>query len=71
MQAMIDDLDTHQAKYVTVEELAEYWKITPKTIYRHIEKGALPNTVKLPGGAIRIPTVEARSYGKPNQPGRD
>ena len=71
MQAMIDNLDTHQAKFVTVQELADYWNITPKTIYRHIEKGALPNTRVLPGGDIRIPIEEARLYGKPNQPGRD
>ena len=71
MQDMILDLDTHQAKFVTAQELADYWNVTVKTIYRHIEKGALPNTRKLPGGDIRIPIDEARRYGKPNQPGRD
>lgn len=70
MDAMILDLSTHQAKHVTVQELAEYWNVTPKTIYRHVDKGAL-QVLRLPGGDIRIPIEEARAYGKPNQPGRE
>jgi excisionase family DNA binding protein len=67
---MIDDLATHQAKHVTVEELAAYWSVSAKTIYRHIDKGAL-DVLKLPGGTIRIPIENARRYGKPNQPSRE
>ena len=68
--AEIMDLDTHQSKHVTVNELAEYWNVTPKTIYRHIDKGALA-MLRLPGGDIRIPIAEARTYGKPNQPAHE
>lgn len=70
MMGMILDLETHTAKMVTVEELAAYWNVSKKTIYRHIEKGALP-VQRLPEGAIRIRIEDARRYGKPNQPGRD
>lgn len=62
--AEILNLETHQAQFVTVQELAEYWGVSTKTIYRHIDKGAL-KALQLPEGALRIPIAEARSYGNP------
>jgi excisionase family DNA binding protein len=38
---------------LTVDEVAEYFTITTKTVYRWIEKGALIS-IKV-GGIIRIP----------------
>ena len=70
MMGEILDLATHTAKHVTVQELAAYWSVTPKTIYRHIDKGAL-QAQYLPGGLVRIRIEDARTYGKPNQPGRE
>lgn len=58
------DLDDPRTRHVTVRDLAAYWNVTTKTIYRHIDKGAL-KVLRLPGGNIRIPVEEARAYGKP------
>ena len=59
------DLDTHDEPVVTVAELAAYWRVSPRTIYRHIDKGAL-EVRRLPGGDIRIPIDAARRYGDPS-----
>jgi excisionase family DNA binding protein len=37
----IRDLATHQAQYVTVAELAEYWAVSRRQIRKRIESGAL------------------------------
>lgn len=50
---------------VTVEEFAGYWKVSERTVYRDIEKGAL-QVLRLPHGSIRIPIEIALSYGKPS-----
>src|SRR3990167_536114 len=61
----IVDLMTHPESLVTVEELAAYWRVSERTIYRDIEKGAI-TVLRLPGGQFRIPITVAREYGKPN-----
>ena len=61
----ITDLMTHPESLVTVEELAAYWRVSERTIYRDIEKGAI-TVLRLPAGKIRIPITVAREYGKPN-----
>lgn len=63
MSAILD-LDTHPEAHVTPAELAAYWCVNVKTIYRDISKGALA-AIRLPGGALRIKTKIARDYGKP------
>lgn len=62
----IDDLSTHRQPFVTVSELAAYWRVSERTVYRDIDKGALP-VCRLPGGLIRIPIAVAQQYGKPNE----
>ena len=62
----IVDIKTHSEALITVEELAAYWRVSERTIYRDIEKGAIKTVLRLPGGHIRIPITVAREYGKPN-----
>ncbi len=57
------DLATHPAPVVTIAQLAAYWQVNRSTIYRDIERGALP-AFQLPGGGIRIRTEDARAYGR-------
>lgn len=57
---LIDDLSTYQRKFVTPIQLAAYVGVSRRTIYHHIEKGAL-HAVKR-GGALRIPIAVAREY---------
>ncbi len=63
----IVDLDTHAEPYVTIQQLADYWQVSYRTIQRHIEKGALA-VVRLGPfeKLVRIPIDEARRYGRPN-----
>lgn len=60
----IEDLAHHQEPHVTVAELAEYFRVSEKTIRRDIDRGNL-EVMRLPGGTIRIPTKSARAYGRP------
>jgi excisionase family DNA binding protein len=57
----IEDLRTHPDKFVTAKELAEYYRVSDRTIRRLVDKGALEG-VKI-GRAVRIPTVAARDLG--------
>ena len=44
------------------DEVAKFWRVSTKTIYRWIDMGILPAIKK--GGTIRIPKVEAEN-GRP------
>lgn len=59
------DLLAHTEAHVTVEQLAEFWGVSPRTLYRHIEKGALRVVYIGPFRRIRVPIQEARRYGRP------
>lgn len=61
----IMDLSTHGERHVTVAELASYWGVSERTIYRDIDKGALPVMRVGSGGTIRITIEAARQYGRP------
>lgn len=60
------DLKTHAEPYVLVSELADYWRVSTRTIYRDIDKGALPIERVGSSGMIRIPIESARQYGRPD-----
>ncbi len=60
-RASIQDLRTHPAPYVTVSELAEYWLVSRKQIYKQIEAGTL-HTIKLGPRLLRIRTTEALDF---------
>jgi excisionase family DNA binding protein len=56
---MVHSLETHTRAYLTVQELAEYWYISPRAVHRLIESGAL-RAVHLGPRSVRISTVDAR-----------
>lgn len=62
----IVDLGTYAKKYVTPAQLACYVGITRRTMYHHIDKGALP-VVKI-GGVLRIRIRDARAYAGESEP---
>ena len=64
--SLIIDLATHGEPYVTIPDLAIYWHVHRRTIYRDIAKGAL-RPHYLPSGYMRIAIEDARSYGKPQE----
>lgn len=49
---------------VSPADLARQWGVHLHTIYRDINKGALP-AFRLPGGRFRIRREDARRYGRP------
>ena len=65
MSAIVD-LATHPEPYVTIADIAEYWQVHRRTVYRDVAKGAL-RPHYLPSGTIRIAIEDARAYGKPQE----
>ena len=61
----IFDLATDSDYYVTVTELARYWKVSVDTVYRDIKKGALQVYRVGSSGKIRVRVEDARQYGRP------
>jgi excisionase family DNA binding protein len=59
------DLATEPGYYVTVTDLARYWKVSVDTVYRDIKKGALPAYRVGSSGKIRVRLEDARRYGRP------
>lgn len=57
----LHDLQTHPEPYVTVAELAEYWLVGRKQIYKQIEAGTLP-AIRLGPRLLRIRTADARAF---------
>jgi excisionase family DNA binding protein len=57
------NLKTHQEAYVTIGELAEYWLVSRKQIYKQIEAGTLP-AIRLGPRLLRIRTIDAREFEK-------
>jgi excisionase family DNA binding protein len=57
----VKDLQSHSESYVTVAELAEYWLVGRKQIYKQIEAGTLP-AIRLGPRLLRIRTVDARAF---------
>lgn len=60
------NLATHHEPHVSVSELAEYWHVSERTIYRDIAKGALAFERVGSSGIIRITIGAARRYGRPD-----
>ena len=57
----VRDLQSHSESYVTVADLAEYWLVSRKQIYKQIEAGALP-AIRLGPRLLRIRTEDAREF---------
>ena len=57
----LQDLKSHPEPYVTVAELAEYWLVGRKQIYKQIDAGTLP-AIRLGPRLLRIRTAEAIEF---------
>jgi len=61
----VQDLRAHFGEFVTVAEVARYWNVSERTVYRHIEKGALAVGRVGPVGRPRPNIRDALNYGHP------
>jgi excisionase family DNA binding protein len=57
----VQDLKTHPEPYITVAELATYWLVGRKYIYKLIETGRL-RAIRLGPRLLRIRTTEAIQF---------
>ena len=57
----LQDLRSHPEPYVTVAELAEYWLVGRKQIYKQIDAGTLP-AIRLGPRILRIRTADALKF---------
>ena len=57
----IRDLASHQARYVTIAELAEYWGVSRQQIYKRIDSGAL-EAIQLGSRLVRVRAAAALEY---------
>jgi excisionase family DNA binding protein len=57
----IKELKNHSDPYVTVGELAEYWLVGRKQIYKQIDAGTLP-AIRLGPRLLRIRTTDAIEF---------
>ena len=57
----VQDLRSHSEPYVTVAELAEYWLVGRKQIYKQIDAGTLP-AIRLGPRLLRIRTSDAQVF---------
>jgi excisionase family DNA binding protein len=57
----IKALKDHPEPYVTTSELAEYWNVSRKQIYKQIEAGTL-RAIRLGPRLLRISTAEALRF---------
>jgi excisionase family DNA binding protein len=54
----IIELETHPDAYVTTSDLADYWRVSRKQIYKQIDAGTL-KAVRLGPRLLRISTADA------------
>lgn len=59
-RAVLTDLEKYPHKFLRPQQLSVYADLPIRTIYYHIQKGAL-HAVKI-GGSLRIPISVAREY---------
>jgi excisionase family DNA binding protein len=57
----LQDLESHPEPYVTVGELAEYWLVGRKQIYKQIGAGTL-RAIRLGPRLLRIRTADALEF---------
>jgi excisionase family DNA binding protein len=57
----LHDLESHSEPYVTVAELAKYWLVGRKQIYKQIEAGTL-RAIRLGPRLLRIRTADALDF---------
>ena len=59
----ITNLATHPEKYVSVSQLADYWQVSRKQIYKQIDGGTL-EAIRLGERLYRIRTTTAFEFEK-------
>ena len=64
----IRDLTSHQARYVTIAELAEYWGVSRQQIYKRIDSGTL-DAIQLGSRLVRVRTAAALEYERASRVG--
>jgi excisionase family DNA binding protein len=57
----LKDLESHPEPYVTVAQLADYWLVGRKQIYKQIEGGTL-RAIRLGPRLLRIKTADALEF---------
>jgi excisionase family DNA binding protein len=57
----LTDLKSHPEAYVTIGELAEYWMVSRKQIYKQIDAGTL-RAIRLGPRLLRIRTADAIEF---------
>lgn len=57
----MQDLKGHPDPYVTIGELAAYWLVSRKQLYKQIDAGTLP-AIRLGPRLFRIRTADAREF---------
>ncbi len=57
----LHDLASHSERYVTVSQLAEYWLVGRKQIYKQIDAGTL-KAIRLGPRLLRIRTADALDF---------
>ncbi len=57
----IESLEAHSEPYVTVRELAEYWSVSTKQIYKQIDAGML-SYLRIGPRLLRIRTDDAKAF---------
>ena len=57
----ITDLNLHTAPFVSVSDLAAYWSVSRKQIYKQLDAGTLP-ALRLGPRLYRISTKDAREF---------
>jgi excisionase family DNA binding protein len=57
----VRDLASHEKRYLTTSDLANYWGVSRRHIHKQIEQGDLP-AVKLGPRSIRVSTQDALDF---------
>lgn len=63
MSRPINELEQHPESFVTVEQLASYWKVSRKYVRRLIEADIL-EAARFGPRTYRVPTCAAREFEK-------
>ena len=57
----IHDLATHPSSYVSIGELADYWMVSRRYLYKQVRAGAL-DAIQIGPRSCRIPTSAALDF---------
>jgi excisionase family DNA binding protein len=62
-KAPLQSLQKYPEPYVTIGQLAQYWLVSRKQLYKHVESGAL-KAIRLGPRLLRIRTADASEFEK-------